>query len=109
MAKNTFIAVRVTPDIIKSLDEVARQRGISRSMLIRDLLANCHALYKFLETERERQRSDRILLNGNLSQWVLDNMPEKINPELLHFIGEVMHHAAEIKTSQEKEGQSDKA
>ncbi len=95
MSKNQFVAIRVTPEIVKSLDGVASQRGISRSALIRDLLANCHSFYRFIESERIRQRTDRIVLDGNLSHWVLKNLPEGMTPDVVHFLGEVMHHVAQ--------------
>jgi len=103
MAKSKFIAVRVTSEILESLDQVALVRGKSRSTLIRDLLANCHSLYHFLELERARQRTDRIMLDGDLSQWVLDNMPQDMTTEALQFVGEVMRHAAEMKAAREKQ------
>jgi len=107
MARNPFIAVRVPPKVVRSLDEVAAQRGISRSMLIRELLANCHSFYRFIESERARQQTDRIILNGNLSQWILENMPENMTPDWVHFIGEVMHHVAEEMVTQKKAGEDE--
>lgn len=104
MPKSQLIAVRVTPNILKSLDEVAVQQGISRSALIRDLLENCHSLYRFLQSERERQQTDRIILDGNLSQWVLENMPHGMTSAQVRFIGEVINHAADMLVAQEKEG-----
>ena len=103
MPKSQLVAVRVTPDILKSLDEVAVQQGISRSVLIRDLLENCHSLYRFLQSERERQQTDRIMLDGNLSQWVLENMPHGMTSQQVRFIGEVINHAADMLVAQEKE------
>jgi nitric oxide reductase activation protein len=105
MGKSVFVAVRVTPEIAKSVDEVAVQRGISRSALVRDLLANCHSLYSLLESERRGQQSDRIALDGNLSQWVLDNMPNGTTTEMLDFLGRVMQRAAEMKRIQEVENE----
>lgn len=102
LSKNQFIAVRVTPDIVKSLDEVAAHRGISRSTLIRELLAHCHSFYHFLESEKARQQTDRIILDGNLSQWILKNMPESMTPDWVHFLGEVMHHVAEEMVTKER-------
>ncbi len=102
MTKSQLVAVRVTPDILKSLDAVAVQQGISRSALIRDLLENCHSLYRFLQSERERQQTDRIILDGNLSKWVLENMPHGMTSEQVRFIGNVIDHAADMMVSQEK-------
>ncbi len=101
---NPFISIRVPPEIIRSLDEVAAKRGITRPDLIRELLANCHSFYRFIETEKARQQTDRITLDGNLSQWILNNMPEDMTPEWVHFLGEVMHHVAD-KLVEQKQGQ----
>ena len=95
MGRNPLIAIRVPPQVIESLDEVAAQRDISRSKLIRDLLANCRSLYRFLEAERKRQHTEEILLDRDVSEWVVDNMPKGTSPDMLHFFGQVMHHAAD--------------
>ena len=100
MANNPFIAIRVPPEIIKSLDEVAAQRGISRPALIKELLANCNSFYRFIELEKARKQTDKITLDGNLSQWILNHMPEEMTPEWVHFLGEVMHHVAENMVEQ---------
>ena len=34
-------------------------------------------------------------LSGNLSRWVLENMPQNMTPEWVRFLGEVMQHAAD--------------
>jgi metal-responsive CopG/Arc/MetJ family transcriptional regulator len=96
MPKTRLVAVRVTPDTVRSLDEVAAQQSISRSELIRDLLENCHSLYRFLQAERQRQGTEKIILNGNLSQWVIDNMPHGMTPEQVRFIAQTMSHAADM-------------
>jgi hypothetical protein len=105
MARNPFIAVRVPPEIIKSLDDVAAQSGITRPDLIKQLLANCHSFYKFIEAEKARQQTDHITLNGNLSKWILNNMPEEMTPDWVHFLGEVMHHVAEQMVAKGKPDQ----
>ena len=94
MANSPFIAVRVPPDVIRSLDRVARKARITRPQLIRDLLSNCQPLYSFLQAERKRQQSERIALEGDISDWLLDNVPEGMTPDLMHFLGQAMHHVA---------------
>ena len=108
MPRNPFIAVRVPPEIIKSLDEIATERGISRSTLIRELLANCHSFHRFIELERTRQKADTIVLDGNLSRWIKENMQENMPPEWLHFIGQVMHHVADEVDAQKGGKQNQK-
>jgi hypothetical protein len=104
MAKNPFIAVRVPPYVIESLDQLAAQSKVSRSQIIKELLENCHAFYKFIEMEKSRQNTGKIDLDGNLTDWILANMKEDMTPEWVHFIGEVMHHVAdEMVTRKTKE------
>lgn len=104
MARTSLIAVRVSDDVVKSLDEVATQRGVTRSDLMREMLANCHSFFQFIEKERARQQTDRITLDNDLSQWVLNNMPEDMTPEWVHFLGEVMHHVADKLVEQGNKG-----
>jgi len=103
MAKNPFIAIRVRPEIIKSVEEVAAQRGMTRSALIKEMMANCHSFYRFIELERARQHTDKIILDGNLSQWIMNNMPENMTPEWVRFLGETLHHVADKMIAQAKE------
>jgi len=102
MARTSLIGVRVSDEIIKSLDEGAAKRGITRPDLIRELLSNCHSFYTFIEMEKARQQTDRITLNGNLSEWIMNHMPEDMTPEWVHFLGEVMHHVADKLVEQGK-------
>jgi len=104
MAKNTFVAVRVPPEVLNSLDEIAAERGITRSALIKELLANCHSFHRFIEIERARQATGEVVLNGNLAKWITNNMQDNMTPETLHFIGEVMHHVAENIAAQKNDG-----
>ena len=106
MAKTSLIGVRVSDDVVKSLDEVAQMRRITRPDLIRELLANCHSFYTFIEAEKERQETERITLNGNLSEWIMNHMPEEMTPDWVHFLGEVMHHVADKLVEQEKDKQN---
>jgi hypothetical protein len=102
MAKNPFIAVRVPPYVIESLDQLAAQSNVSRSQIIKELLENCHAFYKFIEMEKSRQHSEKIDLDGNLTDWILSNMKADMTPEWVHFIGEVMHHVADEMVTRKK-------
>lgn len=103
MAKRKVVlSGRLEPEYIEALDQVAKAQGISRSKLLREFAENAAALYTFLKTERERQQSEKIMLNGNLTQWILEHSPPEIPPEFLHFLGEVMHHAAQLKEAQRK-------
>ena len=103
------LAARIEPEYIASLDAVAKSQGISRSKLLREFALNAATLYEFLKAEKERQQTEQITLNGNLSQWVMEHTPDHVTSEFMHFLGEVMHHAAEMKDAQGKEPKMGKA
>jgi hypothetical protein len=42
------------------------------------------------------------MLDGNLSQWILNNMPDNMTPEWVRFLGEAMHQVADKMVTQEK-------
>jgi len=104
-SEKVVLAARIEPEYIASLDEVAKSQGISRSKLLREFALNAATLYEFLKAEKERQQVEKITLNGNLSKWVMEHTPSQVTSEFMHFLGEVMHHAAEMKEALEKERQ----
>ena len=101
--EKVVLAARIEPEYIASLDAVAKSQGVSRSKLLREFALNAATLYEFLKAEKERQQTEKITLNGNLSQWVMEHTPPQVTSEFIHFLGEVMHHAAQMREAQEKE------
>ena len=101
--KREVLSAKIELEYIQALDEVAKSQHITRSQLLREFARNAATLYDLLKAARERQQTEKITLDKNLSQWVLEHTPEPMSPDLMHFLGEVMHHAAEMKEAQEKE------
>ncbi|MBA7481031.1 hypothetical protein ES707_16499 [subsurface metagenome] len=93
------LSARLEPRYIQTLDEVAKARKITRSELLRELATNAAAFYDFILAEKERHQAEKIELNGNLTQFVLNHNPE-VPADMLHLLSEVLEHAAEIKESQ---------
>jgi hypothetical protein len=108
--KNTkrlaVLSAKLESEYVDALTKVAKVRGITRSQLLREFAANAESLYEFLEAERRRQQSDKLVLDGNLSQWILENMPNGVTSEMLDFLGNVMKHAAEVRRIRETESES---
>ena len=102
MAKRlAVLSAKLEPEYVEGLTKVARARGLTRSQLLREFAANAESLYEFLQAERRKQQSDRLVLDGNLSQWVLEHVPDGVTSEMLDFLASVMKHAAEMKRSRE--------
>ena len=102
--EKAVLSARIEPEYIDALDAVAKSQHISRSKLLREFALNAATLYEFLKAEKERQQTEKITLNGNLSKWVTEHTPPQVTSEFMHFLGEVMHHAAQMKETQEVEG-----
>jgi len=98
------LSLKIEPEYIEALDKVAKEQGITRSQLLRDICRNAASLYGTIKAERDRKITEKNELENSLSQWVVDNSPKDITPELMHFLGEVMHRAADAKASMEEEG-----
>lgn len=103
--RRAVLSAKLESQYIDALTKVAKARGITRSQLLREFAANAESLYEFLQAERRRQQSDKLVLNGNLSQWILDNVPYGVSAEMLDFLGTVMRHAAEMKRIREAENE----
>lgn len=102
--KKVMLAIRMEPECIATLDEVAGELKVSRSKLLRDLARNAGSFYQFIVGERLKQQTANIVLDGNLTNWVLQNYPPGTDSRLLYFLSTVMHLAAESKEAEEKRG-----
>ena len=94
--ERAVLSARLEPEYIQALDEAAKSRKISRSQLLRELAMNASDFYGFIMTERERQKSERIKLDGNLTQFVLNHNPE-MPADMLRLLSDVLKHAAELR------------
>ena len=101
--RKVVLSWRLEPEYADALTKVAEARGMTRSQLLREFAANAESFYRFLESERVKQQSEAIALDGNLSRWVLDHIPKDMRPEWLEFLGDVMRHAAQMKRVKEAE------
>ncbi len=102
MNKTESILIRVTPEIIEELDELAATRQISRSAVIRNLLTNCKIGYSFLESEWKAQEPKMIELEGQLTAEVIENLPpEYTTPETALTLSRIMRKVAKTLSAEE--------
>jgi len=110
MKKSELLTIRLTPEIIKSLDEVAVQHGVSRAALARNILANCGYFYNFLETEAMRQPENVAKIENEMIENIEKSLPEGITPTLVNMMGEmmkrVMHEVAQKLIGEIKGGEN---
>lgn len=100
MAKERVVlSARVESQYIRALDEVAKSRGISRAGLLREFAIHASDFYDFVVVEKERQQSEKIRLDGNLTRHILDKYPE-MPAEILQLVSDALKHAAEAKEAE---------
>ncbi len=91
MGPSIQLGLRVSEETVKALDEVARRKHVTRSVLVKELLANCASLYDFLQQREIRHQP----IDGDLSQWLINQLPEATE-ENWEFLLRVVAHAQEL-------------
>lgn len=96
MAKE-IVTVKLEPESIDILKQIASIRGVTRSEVIRELVNNASSIFSFLEVRRERL----IELDGELTELILKEA-SGIPPELVQRAGMAAIRAAQILTERAK-------
>jgi predicted transcriptional regulator len=106
--KKVMLSIRIEPELIQSLDDVARLRKTTRSKLLRTLAQNAAAFYDFLIAEKAKQKAGAVKLDEDLTRWVLEQSPSGVNSKMMRFLSQILGQAAEIREVQEEESSGDK-
>lgn len=88
-SKLAVLSARLEPKYINALNKVAKAQGISKAQLLRAFASDAESLYIFLQ---EKQR-EKIKLDGNLAQWILEHMPPGATTETLEVAATAINHA----------------
>ena len=102
--KRVMLSIRMELECIATLDKAAKELKVSRSKLLRDLARNASSFYQFIVGEKAKQQTENIVLDGNLTKWILQNCPPGTDSRLLYFLSTMMHLAGETKVAEEKRG-----
>ena len=95
MSKIESVLIRVDAAVIKDLDEVAASRHMSRSAVIRNLMANCKVCYPFLESEWKAEEPTMVKLEREVSEEVINTLPEEYStPEMALILSRIMRKVA---------------
>ena len=100
------LSTRLERRYVEVLDRVAKLRGITKSQLLRDFAANAESAYSFIEHEKLKQQTEHPKFNGNMSRWILRNMPQDTPPEVLDFLGNALRHAASTRREELRAGEA---
>ena len=95
MKKEVTLTVRLTSDILTSVDQLAHQKGVSRANLVRNILANCREFDEFLEAEVAKGVESRIQLEEDLALQVRENLNVEITPVMAKMMEEIMKNVME--------------
>jgi len=95
MKKEKMLTVRLTSDILDSLDELAHRKGASRATMARNILANCERFDEFLQAETAKGMDNRIQLEEDLARQVQGALSQEVTPAIAPMIAEMMRRVME--------------
>ena len=95
MKKELMLTVRLTADILGSLDQLAHRKGISRATMARNILANCERFDEFLQAETTKSLDNRIRLEEDLARQVQGALSLEVTPAMATMIAEMMKRVME--------------
>ena len=95
MKKEKMLTVRLTSDILDSLDELAHRKGTSRATMARNILANCERFDEFLQAETAKGIGNRIRLEEDLARQVQVALSVEVAPAMAPMIAEMMRRVME--------------
>lgn len=85
------IGVRLSPESIASLDKLAKEYGVRRATVIRNLLENGATVYKLVNDEIEKRRNTQSKLVQEITRQVRADMPDKeISPTMVKMTVEMV-------------------
>ncbi len=102
-SKKRTVLIRTTEKAIVTLDKIAASRHITRSSVIRNLLANPNATYPFLESESAAQKPEVIEHEEKLAEMIIESLPkEYATPGVAYMSSRVMRRVAAILLEREE-------
>jgi hypothetical protein len=89
-----FITVRADSETVKTFDEEAKTLGMSRSELLRELMIAVRDCRGILSAKKMERLPAFKKLEDNAAEWLIDNMPDSLSPDMLYVLGGVFHNLA---------------
>ena len=89
------MTVRITSEILGSLDQLAQRKGISRAAMARNILANCQRFDEFIQAETTKSMDSRIRLEEDLARQVQGALSLEVTPVMATMIAEMMKRVME--------------
>ena len=88
MKKDEVLTIRIPAADLEALDDLARQKGVSRATMARTILANSRRLYNYLETLR--RRNDDIELAEDIARQMQAKLEKEITPDIADTVSGIM-------------------
>lgn len=95
MKKDLMLTVRLSADVLGSLDQLAQRKGVSRATMARNILANCQRFDGFLQAETAKILDNRIQLEEDLARQVQGALSQEVTPAMAAMISEMMKRVME--------------
>jgi hypothetical protein len=91
--KHVYVGIRMPQSMVEAIDAIAEKRGETRSDTFRFIGNNLGTFLRFIE-EAEQERAT---LDGNVSEWFAQQIPEDITAGALLWFKHMINEAFEMK------------
>ena len=90
-----FITVRAGSETVQAFDKEAKNLGMSRSELLRELMIAVKDCRGILSAKRMEKYLAFKNLEDRAAEWLMENMPDNLNSEQMYVLGGVFHCLAD--------------
>jgi predicted transcriptional regulator len=91
------LVIRVTPETMVTLKEIAKERGMTQSAVARYLLENGRSLFSFLESERKASKPEFVALEKKYTKQIIEELPDSYTPDMVRVLSRIMRKIADKK------------
>jgi len=89
--KQEFVTVRVDSEVLKAFNNEAERLEMSRSELLREFMIRVKDCYGVIAAKKLEKLSGMKKLETQAAEWVMNNMPDELTPEMRYVIGGIFH------------------
>lgn len=93
MKKDEILTLRILKKDLDALDDLAKQKGVSRATMARTILSNSRRLFNYLEADIIRKGTDEIEIAEDIARQIQDKLQEELTPDIADTISRIMLNA----------------
>jgi hypothetical protein len=92
--KTKLISLRLTEETIETIDELAKEYGITRAEVARSLLENAGSGYPMVRAKRLNAYPEIVKAEDQIAETMVDTLPNGTTASHIYIIGAVLGNVA---------------